>query len=343
MACMAIMPWGTLGLAMVVGAALVHLEPETLAARSALVSAPVFIVLSGVAAWLGGGRTPGALLAVGLQGVVFVAVLCLASATLGPEVAGVCAGGTIVVLGLVAARLRHGRGTAPWPSAAWPYLLLLACVIALKLLVAAWPADVPWVVQGRDVAWKPLASPGLALLVVCAAVWYRQVRASGASAGWWRAWGQRVVRPLATILCFLLMSQVMVKAGLLAGLQGALSTAGAPWLPFVVAALGGVGGYLTASSIGGNVLMLPTLAELPAAPHGRHHQQRRRARGAGIATGGGHDRWRGARRRCRGATPGTLRVGGDGGQRVAGGRGQRAAARARTRLMRRAERAQGRP
>nr|BFE95391.1 hypothetical protein GCM10020185_59270 [Pseudomonas brassicacearum subsp. brassicacearum] len=39
---MAIMPWGTLGLASVIGASLVHLDATALASTSALTSAPVF-------------------------------------------------------------------------------------------------------------------------------------------------------------------------------------------------------------------------------------------------------------------------------------------------------------
>lgn len=53
---MAIMPWGTLGLASVIGASLVHLDASMLASTSALTSAPVFFALSALALYLAGVR-----------------------------------------------------------------------------------------------------------------------------------------------------------------------------------------------------------------------------------------------------------------------------------------------
>jgi lactate permease len=48
---MVIMPWGTLGLATVIGGLLTHLPANELGSHSALISAPVFLVLAGIALW----------------------------------------------------------------------------------------------------------------------------------------------------------------------------------------------------------------------------------------------------------------------------------------------------
>lgn len=56
------------------------------------------------------------------------------------------------------------------------------------------------------------------------------------------------------------MSQLMAKAGFLGSLRTLLAQAHGWKLPALVALLGGIGGYLTGSNVGGNVLMMPALA-----------------------------------------------------------------------------------
>ncbi|WP_287063831.1 L-lactate permease [Pantoea sp.] len=89
---MAIMPWGTLGLASVIGASLVNLDAPMLASTSALTSAPVFFALSAFALYLAGVRDSRGWGALGVFWLLFVGVLYSASRWLGPEVAGVAAG-----------------------------------------------------------------------------------------------------------------------------------------------------------------------------------------------------------------------------------------------------------
>lgn len=165
---MAIMPWGTLGLASVIGASLAHLDAAALAATSALTSAPVFLALGAMALYLAEVRTLREWTVLGAGWLVFVGVLYSSSRGLGPEVAGVAAGlvSAAVVLASGLWRLHnHGgtRGARQWPRQAWPYLVLITSIVALKALWAITGWQNLWVVQGAQVTWKPLASPSLAL------------------------------------------------------------------------------------------------------------------------------------------------------------------------------------
>lgn len=262
LACLVIMPWGTLGLATVVGATLLHLTPMELASQSALTSAPVFICLAMLAAWIAGYRSWIEQFSVLAMGMVFVAVLYFASRWLGPEVAGVSAGAVMVLAGLL--KSWQGRASTPrLPMAAWPYMLLFFSVMAVKTLVVATQTEACWVVQAVNVTWRPLASPGVALSIVCMVLLIREGKVPGIQTLCKPVY-LRVRRPLLTILCFLLMSQVMVKAGLLAGVRGAVSSLDSHALPLLGTVLGGVGGYLTGSNVGGNVLMMPAIADIPA-------------------------------------------------------------------------------
>lgn len=264
---MAIMPWGTLGLASVIGASLAHLDASALASISALTSAPVFLLLSVMALLMAGVREPRAWLGLGVCWLLFVAVLYAASRWLGPEVAGVAAG-LVTGLGVLCSglwRLRHGNGEhagVQWPRQAWPYLALIGCIVALKIVWALthWPDH--WVVQGAQVSWKPLASPGLALLVVLIGLGAHAYPAQR-QAGLGAALVARAKRPLLTIFFFLAMSQMMVKAGFLAGLMGLLAGLSSTVASPLVAVLGALSGYMTGSNVGGNAIFMPAIAMLP--------------------------------------------------------------------------------
>ena len=252
---MAIMPWGTLGLATVVGAALAHVDATTLASTSALTSAPVFIALAALASYLCGVGISRVLFG---SGLLFLTVLYTLSRWLGPEVAGVGAGLSVACATLLLA-LHRRQGMAPlaWPRAAWPYLALILCIVLLKGLNALTHLEEAWVVRGMHVAWKPLASPGIALLLVL--MWVR----AASSERLLGALVTRARRPLLTIFFFLGMSQMMVKAGFLDGLVQMLSDLPQVAVVPLVALLGGLSGYMTGSNVGGNAIFMPAVALLP--------------------------------------------------------------------------------
>jgi lactate permease len=263
---MAIMPWGTLGLASVIGASLAHLDASALAATSALTSAPVFLALGALSLFLAGVREWREWRTLGACWLLFVGVLYSASRWLGPEVAGVAAGlvtaAAVLSVGLWRLRLSE-RGAVHWPRQAWPYLVLIVCIVALKLLwtFTAWQ-DL-WVVQGAQVSWKPLASPGLALLLLLAGLAFYTRDRTAPEVSVPAALAARAKRPLLTILFFLAMSQMMVKAGFLAGLMQLLAGLSPSAATSLVALLGALSGYMTGSNVGGNAIFMPAIAMLP--------------------------------------------------------------------------------
>jgi len=252
---MAIMPWGTQGLATVIGASLAHVDASTLASTSALTSASVFIALAALASYLCGVGITRAFIG---SGLLFVLVLYGLSRWLGPEVAGVGAGLSVATATLLLALFRRQGATTPaWPRSAWPYLALILCIVLLKSLNALTHLEDAWVVRGMNVSWKPLASPGIALLLVL--LWVHRDRGNNLLG----ALGARARRPLLTIFFFLAMSQMMVKAGFLDGMVQVLGSL--PDLAAVpmVALLGGLSGYMTGSNVGGNAIFMPAVALLP--------------------------------------------------------------------------------
>ena len=128
---MAIMPWGTMGLATVTGAALLKLPPSALGAHSAVTSAPIFMVLALMAVWLAGYRQGRVLLETAALALFFVAALYGASRWIGAEVAGMCAGTAVMALLLVGKRVNL-------PRDAWPYGLIFASACPLFRGRALW-------------------------------------------------------------------------------------------------------------------------------------------------------------------------------------------------------------
>lgn len=265
---MAIMPWGTLGLASVIGASLAHLDASALASTSALTSAPVFLALSAMALYLAGVRESREWRSLGVFWLLFVGVLYSASRWLGPEVAGVAAG-LVTAVSVLSAGLRRRdgeRGAVQWPRQAWPYLALIVLIVALKTVwaITAWQDH--WVVQGAQVSWKPLASPGVALILVLIGLWFHTrtaQRQPGSDVSLPAALAARAKRPLLTIFFFLAMSQMMVKAGFLAGLMQLLAGLSPTAATSLVAMLGALSGYMTGSNVGGNAIFMPAIAMLP--------------------------------------------------------------------------------
>ncbi|EPL16099.1 L-lactate permease [Pseudomonas sp. CF161] len=268
---MAIMPWGTLGLATVIGASLAHLDASALASTSALTSSLVFLALGTVALYLAGVRQARALGVLGAFWLLFVSVLYGASRWLGPEVAGVGAGLVVAcsVLLWALSRVRRtghqGEGVR-WPRQAWPYLALIACIGALKLLSAVTQWQDHWLVQGAQVTWKPLASPGVALTLVLIGLllYKRDLRRHELNQnGLLRGLAVRTKRPLLTIFFFLAMSQMMVKAGFLSGLVQTLAGLAPSAVMPLIAGFGALSGYMTGSNVGGNAIFMPAIALLP--------------------------------------------------------------------------------
>ena len=162
---MCIMPWGTLGLATVIGATLAGLSANTLGGWSAWTSAPVFLTAIVLALWFAGHQKPATFMLGALFVGLFISLLHTVSLAFGPEMAGVSAAATITLIGIVWAKF-YLKSYIAFPIATWPYGALLGAIVVLKLMNSVFGLDTMFVLHGDQVSWKPLASPGIALLIV---------------------------------------------------------------------------------------------------------------------------------------------------------------------------------
>ncbi|GHE59015.1 hypothetical protein GCM10018785_30330 [Streptomyces longispororuber] len=266
-----IMPWGTLGLATVIGAALVSTGTAALGTATAVTSALVFPLVTTWAALL---ARPRRRLRTAVAAAGAVAVLALGFLALNRagavQPAGVLAGLVTTAVGLLLTAVRarraggrHGARTGgrllpPRPVLS-AYGLVLGGIALTRLAKAA--GVPPLELRAGDVGFALLTSPGLPLLA--AALVLDRGRPHGPDA---RAALSRVARPLLALTGFVTLGRLMADSGMIEELGAAV--AGAPPLVIALAApaLGMLSGFLTGSNVGGNALMMPLQERL--APSG---------------------------------------------------------------------------
>lgn len=253
---MNVMPWGTLGLATIVGSQLAAIPTGVLGQSTALTSSLIFPTAGLLAALTAGERRPaGMALAIGLGGL-FSLVLWAVNGVLGAEIAGVLAG-AVTLATIAGGLLLLGRRPGLPEVTAWPYLGLFGLVLMLRVVLTAFPELEAIRVTAGDTSWAPLTSPGLPLLLAA----LMAAQGSGL-AGDVRAALGGAVKPLAAVVLFLLMSQAMVQGGMVGTLAGTLQGLDAGVGLGLVAAFGIISGYMTGSNIGGNALLMKPAAAL---------------------------------------------------------------------------------
>jgi lactate permease len=256
-----LVPWGGLGPGTALGAALIGLPAQQVAAATAWPNA-LWLVLLGPVLWrlcaASGIAVPAAEKLAQLAILALVGALLVASHALFPfEIAGILATG-LPLLALLW-RLDPPRDRQAWRAA----LLALApyAGLTLALLLARGWAGAP--------AWAPFADlPGFALSHVAVVLWLvaalllalrpdRAARIRGALA---RAW-----RPAVAMLLYVVLARWLAGSGAAAALAEAGAAALGPFAPYAVPVLGLASGMITGSNVGSNAALMPVQAALGAA------------------------------------------------------------------------------
>ena len=266
---MHIMAWGTMALATLVGAALAGMPPDLLGAVTAVLQAPAIVTVALIALGTIGGaaalrrHAPFAI----LLALALAALLHLNARWLLVETTGVLAGLGVVLLGIgweaLRGHVRPKQADLAWLRGLAPFAVALALLLAFRLVppIAAFLGNV-LLIGSEDLSIAPLASPGLALLLVAIFLALR-----GGTAFAWSAPLLRALRPVAVVFAFVLLAQLMQQTGLLQMALDGLARLPLAVLMPLAPALGMLGGFTTGSAIAGTALFMPTAAAIGAA-HG---------------------------------------------------------------------------
>lgn len=248
-----LVPWGGLGPGTALGAALVGVAAQDIAALTALPNAawvlllgPVCWRLSGAAGVPVPGRERAAQMA--LLGAM-AAILVGGHRVLPFEILGIlAAGGPLLAALWLADRPRDAAAWRRTGRAMAPYLLL-----TLALLAARAVPDPPAIQPYAGLPPLPLTHVAVVLLAVSAALLLR--RADGASRA--RNALGRAMRPAAVLLLYVLLARWMAGSGATAALALAAAGALGGAAPFAVPVLGLAAGMVTGSNVGSNAALMP--------------------------------------------------------------------------------------
>lgn len=201
-----------------------------------------------------------------LAALLFFGPSLLLARHVGPELptlGGALVGGAAFAL-LVRRPPRDGTTPAGPPArevarAALPYLILLALVLATRLVAPVREALAPlawgWRLLGGDFhgTVAPLTHPGTLLLVSFALGGLLQGRGPGELAGAARAALSKLGPVVVALVAMLALSRLMVHAGMIQTLARAAATTGAAW-PLLAPLVGVLGTFVTGSATASNIL-----------------------------------------------------------------------------------------
>lgn len=258
---MSLMCWGALSISALLGAQLAALPAPVLAEAILTTSGPVAAALPLFCLpFVQGSGFKDVVYAV-FVGAVLVVGIATASRWIGIEVAGVGGGLAVIFFSSLFASSKRSLGRALAQPAILPYDLLIIGVVLQKLIVPhLHAAGFAPAIETARVSFHVLTTPGIALFTVTLiCLGFRLAKRPAETGpsllrqGVMRSW-----RVLTTVLLFLLAARLLVEIGGIAALAGLLSQLGLYPAAALVAALGGIGSYITGSGITSNALFMPS-------------------------------------------------------------------------------------
>jgi lactate permease len=255
---LSLVPWGGLGPGTALGAALVGLPAQSVAAATAWPNA-IWYPLLGPVLWrlcaaAGIAVAPAERLAQMLV-LCGVSALLLACHALFPfEAAGIVATGLPLLA--VLWRLDPPRDAQDWRAALWtlaPYAGLTAALLAGR----AWSGAPAWTPFG-DLPAVPLTHVALILWLVAGAL-LLALPDGGARA---KAALLRARRPALAMLLYVILARWLAGSGVAASLAEAAAQGLGPLAPYAVPVLGLASGMVTGSNVGSNAALMPVQSAL---------------------------------------------------------------------------------
>ena len=256
---MNIMPWGTLGLATVIGSSLIQVYPTKLGTLTSLTSFLVFPYIGLVSLYVIGGlkallkyMSTALLLGFSLSGLLFINNYYIYT-----ETAGVIAGTVTGLLGFYLSFSKKNQIKSIWKNKLLkiflPYILILILISVTRLIQPLnYFITNAIVLKSHNVKFSVLSSPGIVLLVVAIILQQKQpITVSYLQVL------QKAKNACLSITSFLILSQLMLQSGMIKNLAVTLSQHTQQAILLMLSPfMGMISGFTTGSNVGGNALLI---------------------------------------------------------------------------------------
>jgi lactate permease len=248
-----LIPWGGLGPGTALGAALLGVPAQAVAALTALPNA-AWILALGPVCWRlsasAGVPVPGAERVVQMMALATMAAILVAGHWVLPfEILGILASGLPLLVALwLAAPPRDGADWRRAAGALWPFALLTAALLGARAVPNP-PSFHPY---GSLPAF-PVTHVAVVLLVVAIGILLPRPDAARRA----QHALKRAMRPAAVLLLYVLFARWMAASGATAALASAAAGTLGGLAPYAVPVLGLLAGLVTGSNVGSNASMMP--------------------------------------------------------------------------------------
>ncbi|GGJ36042.1 L-lactate permease [Neoroseomonas lacus] len=248
-----LIPWGGLGPGTALGAALLGMPAQAIAALTALPNA-VWVLVLGPVCWRlsasAGVPVQGRERATQMALLAVMAAILVAGHWVVPfEVLGILGAGVPLLVALwLAEPPRDGAGWRRAMRALWPYALLTVALLAARA-VSNPPSFHPY--DGLPAF--PVTHVAVVLMVVAAGILLTRPAAGRRATEALR----RAARPAAVLLLYVLLARWMAGSGATGALANAAAGALGDLAPYAVPVLGLAAGMVTGSNVGSNAAMMP--------------------------------------------------------------------------------------
>lgn len=259
------MPWGTLGLALVIGSKLSGYSLVDIAAQTAIFSSVIFPVVGCIALYIVGGFSlikRYAYLAI-IFGLLLGVMLYVFAKLNMVEISGVLAGisGTIIMFFFLRLLFKTKHNEIGKEHRflevmhfTFPYLLVLVLICIFKFVTPVSDfLNNAIVLRSEHMSFAPLGSPGLALTIVVLFMLFKNSSMKLEhriilKRGWLSGFG---------LFLFILISQIMSQTGIITDIITIISNVKDKHIIMLIMhAIGMIGGFITGSTVGSNALLM---------------------------------------------------------------------------------------
>jgi lactate permease len=256
-----LVPWGGLGPGTALGAALLHVPAQDIAAVTALPNA-AWVLLLGPVCWrlsaAAGVPVPAPERAVQMAMLAAMAtILVLGHWVLPFEILGILGAGIPLLAALwLADPPRDGAAWRRAGRALWPYAFLTVALLGARAV-----PDPPSFHPYEGLPAFPVTHVAIVLMLVAAGLLLTRPDAARRAAGAAR----RAARPALVLLLYVVLARWMAGSGATASLAGAAAGALGGLAPYAVPVLALAAGMVTGSNVGSNAAMMPVQQALGVA------------------------------------------------------------------------------